>query len=240
MSQVIVQGTATILAGNTSVTVPHGLSFAPTISNIFLQPQDDLQGRDYYPSNSTLTTFQINITMADPDVNHPFAWFILGIPAAPSPPQPGVFVTITDVVAHLNASGPDTNGNCTVYGLTIAQATIQVHINHATAYVNSLVGTNLDISDSRYPSAQIAVLEMACLRVLVTSSGGSLVGAYDYFLGDLRVTRAAPYASALQRSIADIQADLKRQIVNLSTAVKTGDATVAGSVPTYKGGLTNP
>jgi hypothetical protein len=157
-----------------------------------------------------------------------------------APPTPEAFVTVENVIAHLNAAGPDVNNNYTVYGLTIAEAAIQAHIDHATTYINGLIGSNLNPSDAKYPIAKVAVLEMACLRALVVSSGGSLVGAYDYFLGDLRVTRAAPYASALQRSIEDIKADLKRQIVNLSTAVKTADASVAGNVPTYRGGLTSP
>jgi hypothetical protein len=157
-----------------------------------------------------------------------------------APPSPEAFVTVGDVIGHLNASGPDANNNYTVYGLTITEAAVQAHIDHATMYVNGLLGANLSPSDAKYPIAKLAILEMACLRALVISSGGSLTGAYDYFLGDLRVTRAAPYASALQRTIDGLKTDLVRQIVNLSTAVKTADASVAGNVPTYRGGLTSP
>ncbi len=158
-----------------------------------------------------------------------------------APPAAGVFpITAADVAAQLNASGPDANNNYTVYGLTIAQAAIQAHIDYANNYINAILGANLLSSDPKYPIAVIACLDLACLRALVVSSGGSLTGAYDYFLGDLRVTRAAPYASALQRTTDNLKADLVKQIVNLSTAVKTADASVAGNVPTYRGGLTSP
>jgi hypothetical protein len=150
------------------------------------------------------------------------------------------YIAIADVQAQLNASGPDANNNYTVYGLTIAQATIQAHVDFANNYINAILGTDLLTSDPKYPIAKIACLDLACVRVLVVSSGGSLVGAYDYFLGDLRVTRAGPYASALQRTIDGLKEDLVKQIVNLAPVIQTADATEAGNVPTYRGGLAGP
>jgi hypothetical protein len=150
------------------------------------------------------------------------------------------YIAIADVQAQINATGPDANNNYTVYGLTIAQATIQAHVDFANNYINAILGTDLLTSDPKYPIAKIACLDLACVRVLVVSSGGSLVGAYDYFLGDLRVTRAGPYAIALQRTIDGLKEDLVKQIVNLAPVIQTADATQADNVPTYRGGLAGP
>jgi hypothetical protein len=70
-------GTATVLAGQTAVTVPHGLGFAPSLKEITLQPQDDLGARDYWPSSPDATNFQINISFGDPSQNHTFTWTII-------------------------------------------------------------------------------------------------------------------------------------------------------------------
>lgn len=150
------------------------------------------------------------------------------------------YITVADIQAQLNASGPDANNNYTVYGLTIAAATFQAHTDYANNYINGLVGADLPTSDVRYLIAKGAAVNLACMRVLVVSSGGALAGAYDYFLGDLRVARAGPYASAIQRTIAGLREDLTKQIVNLAPVIKAAEATAAGEVPTYRGGLINP
>jgi hypothetical protein len=150
------------------------------------------------------------------------------------------YITVSDVQAQLNASGPDSNNNYTVYGLTIGQATFQAHTDFANAWVNALLGADLDPTDSKYSIARLAALDLATMRILVVSSGGALVGAYDYFLGDLRVARSGPYAEAIQRTIAGMREDLVRQLANLAPAVKAAEATAADEVPTYRGGLINP
>jgi uncharacterized protein YhjY with autotransporter beta-barrel domain len=150
------------------------------------------------------------------------------------------YITATDVQAQLNASGPDANNNYTVYGLTIAAATFQAHTDFANTWINALLGADLDPTDSRYSVAKLAALDLAAMRVLVVSSGGAMAGAYDYFLGDLRVARAGPYAAAIQRTIDGLKEDLVRQLVNVAPAVKGAEANAAGEVPTYRGGLINP
>jgi hypothetical protein len=158
------------------------------------------------------------------------------------------FVAVSDVVGQLNASGPDSNSNYTVYGLTLSNASLQAHVNYANTYVNALLGAayssagtaGILTTDPRYASARIAAIDLACIRCLVVSMGGSLIGAYDYFLGDLRVSRAGPYATAIKMTIEGLKEDLIRQIVNLATVIKTADGQAAGEVPTYRGGLISP
>jgi hypothetical protein len=150
------------------------------------------------------------------------------------------YILASDVQAQLNASGPDSNDNYTVYGLTVAQTTFQAHTDYANTWANAVLGTDLTSSDPRYSIAKLCALDLAAMRVLVVSSGGALVGAYDYFLGDLRVARAGPYATAIKNTIQGLQEDLVRQLVNLAPAVKSAEAAAAGEVPTYRGGLINP
>lgn len=150
------------------------------------------------------------------------------------------YILGADVAAQLGALGPDGNKNYTVYGLNIAQATFEAHTDFANTWVNALLGMDLDSSDYRYSVAKMAALDLAAMRILVVSSGGSLVGVYDYFLGDLRVARSGPYASALQRTIQGLSEDFARQIVNLAPAVKTGEAGMKHDVPTYQGVVMNP
>jgi hypothetical protein len=150
------------------------------------------------------------------------------------------YVTIADVQAHLNAQGPDTNGNYTVYALAISANAFQSHVDHANTYINAIVGVDLDPSDPRYNVAELAALDLACLRVLVVSVGGSMVGAFDYFLGDLRVSRSGPYTFAIKQAIQGFSMDLQKQIVNLAPAATSAEADLAERVPRYRGELIKP
>ena len=64
-------GTATIAAGNTSVTVNHGLASTP--SKVLVTPLGD-PGDRYYVTNITGTSFDIVIATA-PSSDVPFAWY---------------------------------------------------------------------------------------------------------------------------------------------------------------------
>jgi hypothetical protein len=235
----IAQGTAIILAGQVTVTVPHGLTSTPTLAQILLTPQDNLGGRDYWPSNITSSTFTINISFLDPDVDHSFGWQILKAGIISAPLGPGLYIESLDVATALNATFDGVH-TYTVYGLTILDATMQAHTDYANTYINGMLGRILATTDLLYPTAKLAALNVACLRVLVISSGGSLVGAFDYFLGDMRVIRHGPYAAALLRTIQGLKEDLVKMMTNLSTPVKTADASLGSQVPTYRGGLASP
>jgi hypothetical protein len=150
------------------------------------------------------------------------------------------YVTVQDVAAALNMTYDSVNKVYTVYGLTIAEASVQAHVDFANTYINALLGRDLTIDDPKYPVAKMAALDLACMRVLVVSSGGAMIGAFDYFLGDLRVSRAGPYAEAIERTIKGFQEDFVRQLVNLTTPVKAAEAAAAEEVPKYRGGLISP
>jgi hypothetical protein len=150
------------------------------------------------------------------------------------------YVTASDVQAALNMTYDSVNKVYTVYGLTIAEASVQAHVDFANTYINALLGRDLTADDPKYPVARMAALNLACMRILVVSSGGAMIGAFDYFLGDLRVSRAGPYAEAIERTIKGFQEDFVRQLVNLTTPVKAAEATAAEEVPKYRGGLISP
>jgi len=150
------------------------------------------------------------------------------------------FVTVSDVQAQLNTTYDAAARVYSVYGLNIQEASLQAHVDYANTYINAFFTTDLAVSDPRYSAAKLAALDVACIRALVIATGGSLVGAYDYFLGDLRVSRAGPFATAIKSTIEGFKEDLLRQVTNVSTPVKTGDAQEAGKVPTYRGGGVSP
>jgi hypothetical protein len=155
------------------------------------------------------------------------------------PLQYPLFATLDEVVSRLNITGPDSNGNFTVFGLTVSEDSVQAHADHANKYLYSLV-PGLTPLDSCYVNAQLAALDIACLGVLVASVGGSLVGAYDYFLGDMRVARAGPYASAIKVAIEGYRSSAAANLANVAKVVSSAEASAAGSVPRYKGGLVSP
>ena len=155
------------------------------------------------------------------------------------PEQYPEYTSLAEVVGYLNASGPDGNGNFTVYGLAVTADSVQAHVDHANKYLYSLV-PGLNQQDPCYVNAQLAALDIACLGVLVTSVGGSLVGAYDYFLGDMRVARAGPYASAVKAAIEGYRASAVANLANVSSVVSASEASSAGNVPRYRGGLVSP
>jgi hypothetical protein len=135
------------------------------------------------------------------------------------------FTSLEEVLGFLNATGPDNNSNYTVYGLLISAESVQSRVDHANKYVSSLVPSLLEGTvDSRLASAELAALNLACLGVLVTVVGGSLVGAYDYFLGDMRVARSSPYASAIKAAMAGFQADARANMANLTLGVAFANA----------------
>ena len=151
------------------------------------------------------------------------------------------FTSLAEVAAHLNVTGPDSNGNYTVFGLTITTACLQSHIDHANKYIHSIVPSLQEgTSDPRLASAELAACELACLEILVVSVGGSMVGAYDYFLGDMRVARAGPYAFAIKAAIAGYRESVVSNLQNFSTAAMSAEARAAGEVPFNHGAVISP
>ena len=174
-----------------------------------------------------IVTLPTGATQTFPTVD--FFYVVFPLQPSPSPSVPA-FTTFSEVMAHLNVQGPDNTGQYTIYGLPISQQGIQTQVDHANTYVNSMV-PNLPTNDLRYPFAQLAALDLACLGVLVTVVGGSLVGAYDYVLGDLRVTRASAYAYAIKTAIDGYSRSAAANLQNVTAVAKIKTANLTYQVP---------
>lgn len=147
------------------------------------------------------------------------------------------FVSISEVASHLNASGLDASGNYTVFGLAVSQASFQAHVDYANLYVNSL-GQDLSEDDERYNWAKTVALNLACLRVLVAASGGLLLSAFDYRLGDLFITKSSAGRLAFETAVQAFRDDLLRVMTNLTSPAESFDST--RWVPRYRGPSLDP
>jgi hypothetical protein len=67
-----------------------------------------------------------------------------------------------------------------------------------------------------------------------------LLGAFDYRLGDLYITKASIGRLAFEGAVKDFHDDLLRMLTNFATPVVAAEASAKDDVPTYKGGLMNP
>ena len=92
-------GTATITAGNTSVTVPHGLSTIPALKDITVTPLDDIAPWACWPSDPDATNFTINISSMDTK-DHDFSWGVVYEVAVAGGGGSGYACTSTDVKAY--------------------------------------------------------------------------------------------------------------------------------------------
>ena len=146
----------------------------------------------------------------------------------------------SDIQNELNASFDASTSTYTVFGLAVGQAAFQAHVDFANLYANSIVGQNLLTTDPRYNWAKMMAINLACLRVLVAASGGMILGAFDYRLGDLYIMKSNISKFAYQSAVQRYQADLTKTLVNFATPVATADMQAAGDVPRYRGGLISP
>jgi hypothetical protein len=150
------------------------------------------------------------------------------------------YITVAEIQAHLNASLDAGASIYTVFGLSVSQVSFQAHVDYANLYVNSIVGVDLEVSNPRYGWAKIAAINLACLRILVAASGGMLLSAFDYRLGDLYITKASIGRLAFEGAVQSFHNDLLRVLVNFALPVKAAEVSAASEVPTYRGGLINP
>jgi hypothetical protein len=149
-------------------------------------------------------------------------------------------VSYTDIQSHLNASFDSASLSYTVFGLPVAQVSFQAHVDYANLYVNAIVGADLTADNPRYNWAKMCALNLASLHILVAASGGMLLGAFDYRLGDLYITKASIGRLAFEGAVEGFRNDLLRALMNFATPAKAAEATAKEEVPKYRGGLVSP
>jgi len=153
-------GTATITAGNTSVTVPHGLSTTPTLADISITPLDDLGGRSCWPSDPGATNFKINLSSMDLS-DHLFSWGVVYevVVAGVSAVGSATYCTNTDIKAHSKIAYTDLNyasdSDFTTFLdslIVLAQSMIENFCRVPTGFfvINGLAFTN-EFHDFQYP-----------------------------------------------------------------------------------------
>jgi|SRR5271157_1630789 len=184
---------------------------------------------------SFLVTFTGGSTQTFP-LSGDFYILFLGTPNANQTAQQG-YISMTDVIATLNLSFDPVAVAFTVYGLKLTPQSIQAAVDFANKYVQTLLSSS---TKTGIAVAWMAALDIACIRILVISMGGSLVGAYDYFLGDLRVARSGPYKEAITATLQGFKDDLARHMTNLSTVAVAFTPDLAGEVDTSEGPLLSP
>ena len=152
----ITHGTATVLAGQTYVTVTHGLATAPAVADITLQPQDNLEGRDYWPSDPDALTFRINVSSSDM-VDHVFTYSIL-----------------TEAVVA--------TGECDLIrkrvGLTATDVTdpyVMNYIEETEAWLGDQVGATLDLTTGT-EAEKNAIRNLAAIYCYYHTTGTSSTG----------------------------------------------------------------
>jgi hypothetical protein len=150
------------------------------------------------------------------------------------------YISATDIQSQLNASYDAASLTYTVFGLPISQPAFQAHVDFANLYVNAVVGQDLQTSDQRYSWAKMAALHLASLRIVVAASGGMLLGAFDYRLGDLYIAKASVVRFAFEHTVQALRDELLRILVNFATPAVAAEAAAKDEVPTYRGGLINP
>ncbi len=126
------------------------------------------------------------------------------------------FTTLDEVISQLNISGPNEKGEFTIFGLPVSADSVQAQVDHANKYLSSIV-PGLASTDLRYSSAELAALAIACVGTLVTASGGMLLGAFDYRLGDIFVTKGSVAKAAFVNAINAFQKDAADNLANVST-----------------------
>jgi hypothetical protein len=95
----VTNGSATIVAGDTQVTVAHTYGDVPPV--VSLEPQDDLGGRGAWVSVSSKTASSFVIQISSPDMaDHIFGWAIVA-GATGSPPSGGAYCS-PDLVDSLS------------------------------------------------------------------------------------------------------------------------------------------
>jgi hypothetical protein len=148
------------------------------------------------------------------------------------------FITASEVANHLNAASVDSSGNYVVFGLAVSQTAFQAQVDYANLYIYSLTGQVLPLDNPRFNWAKMAALNLACLRVLVAASGGLLLGAFDYRLGDLFITKSSASRLAFETAVQGFCDELLRIMVNLTSPAQCVIST--RHVPHYRGPELDP
>ena len=140
------------------------------------------------------------------------------------------FVSVENVTDELNATGTydEASDSYVVFGIQVAAVTISAIVANVNGYVSDF--SNVDPTSKQYNSGARAALALACMRVLIAASGGTITDANNYTVGDLSVTKASVTTNAYSGAVNAFHDAYEREIANFGSGGKTGKNTLASQL----------
>jgi len=140
------------------------------------------------------------------------------------------FVSVENVTDELNATGTydEASDSYVVFGIQVAAVTVSVIVASVNGYVSDF--SNVDPTSKQYNSGARAALALACMRVLIAASGGTITDANNYTVGDLSVTKASVTTSAYTGATKAFHDAYEREISNFSSGGITGTNALASQM----------
>jgi hypothetical protein len=137
------------------------------------------------------------------------------------------FVSVENVTDELNATGTydEAIDTYTVFGIQVATVTISAIVADVNGYVSDF--SNVDPASKQYSSGARAALALACMRVLVAASGGTVTDSDNYQVGDLSVAKSTVTVSAYVGAINAFRDAYHREIANFSLGGVVGKSVLA-------------
>jgi len=124
------------------------------------------------------------------------------------------FVTVENVTDELNATGTfdEASDTYVIFGIQVAAVTISAIVADVNGYVSDF--SNVNSTSKQYSSGARAALALACMRVLVAASGGTVTDADNYQVGDLSVAKSEVTVSAYVGAVNAFRDAFRREIAN--------------------------
>jgi hypothetical protein len=196
----IINGSATVAAGSTFVDVTHGAPSTPDINTIQLSPQDDLGGRDYWPSNVGAVTFRININSLDL-ADHVFGYVILYEPSAPLGTGINTESDLDIVRKRVGLSGTTAPGG-------LPDADVKQYLAEAATWLSSQIDDAIDHTSCDEEEAE-AVRNLAAIKCYYQVTGTSSTG-WTANIGPISFSGAPDKIAMLKDLWALINAFIKK------------------------------
>ena len=126
------------------------------------------------------------------------------------------FISVENVTDELNATGTydEASDTYVVFGIQVAAVTVSAIVADVNGYLSDF--SNVDSTSKQYSSGSRAALALACMRVLVAASGGTVKDADNYQVGDLSVAKSTVTVSAYVGAINAFHDAFRRENANFS------------------------
>jgi len=140
------------------------------------------------------------------------------------------FTSAKNVTDELNATSTYNEASDTyvVFGIQVAAVTISAIVADVNGSVSDC--SNVDPTSKQYSSGARAALALACMRVLVVASGGTVTDADNYQVGDLSVAKSTVTVSAFVGAVNAFRNAYRREIASFSQGGVVGSNVLASQI----------